>query len=166
LKLVNVKAGFVNMAKLSPGVLEALRNAGATEEMIACAQAKEREEHQAVVVKNRSRETERKRRHRATQRAARPAVTQVEPPSIAATVKVSLWDRLLSAANGNVAHSIEEAGPIADLLEQGCDLDLDILPIVSRMVPSLPRPLRTWGAPWLVREILAAREARLAGHPV
>jgi hypothetical protein len=31
-----------------------------------------------------------------------------------------------------------DPGPIADLLEQGCDLDLDILPTVARMV----RPLR------------------------
>jgi hypothetical protein len=32
--------------------------------------------------------------------------------------------------------------------------------IVAREVPELPRPLRNWGAPWLVREILAAREQR------
>ena len=49
------------------------------------------------------------------------------------------------------------------VIEQGCDLDLDILPIVAREVPELPRPLRNWGAQWLVREILAARDQRLAG---
>jgi hypothetical protein len=36
------------------------------------------------------------------------------------------------------------------LLDQGCDLEADILPIVAREVPELPRPLRNWGAPWLV----------------
>jgi hypothetical protein len=43
---------------------------------------------------------------------------------------------------------------------------MDILPIVARTVPELSRPLKNWGAQWLVREILAAREQRLAGHPV
>jgi hypothetical protein len=56
--------------------------------------------------------------------------------------------------------------PIQALLDQGCDLEADILPIVAREVPDLPRPLKNWGAPWLLREILAAREQRLAGHPV
>jgi hypothetical protein len=31
-------------------------------------------------------------------------------------------------------------------------------------LPELPRPLKNWGAPWLVRDILAARDQRLAGH--
>jgi hypothetical protein len=47
--------------------------------------------------------------------------------------------------------------PISSLLEQGCDLDLDVLPVVAARVPDL-RPLKKWGAPWLVREILAARD--------
>jgi hypothetical protein len=37
----------------------------------------------------------------------------------------------------------------------------DILPTVSRTVPELPRPLKSWGAQWLVQEILAARDRRL-----
>jgi hypothetical protein len=56
--------------------------------------------------------------------------------------------------------------PIRALLDQGCDLEADILPTVARTVPELPRPLKKWGAPWLVRDILAAREQRLAGHRV
>ena len=32
-----------------------------------------------------------------------------------------------------------------------------MLPIVARELPELPRPLKNWGAPWLAREILAAR---------
>jgi len=38
---------------------------------------------------------------------------------------------------------------------------LNVLPIVAREVPELPRPLKNWGAPWLVRDILAARDQRL-----
>ena len=41
------------------------------------------------------------------------------------------------------------------------DLEADILPIIAREVPELPRPLKKWGAPWLVRDVLAARDQRL-----
>jgi hypothetical protein len=75
----------------------------------------------------------------------------------------SLRVRLIDAAHGNV-DGFADLTPISMLIQQGCDLDLDILPIVAREVPELPRPLKKWGAPWLVRDILAAREARLAGH--
>jgi hypothetical protein len=76
-----------------------------------------------------------------------------------------LHGRLLDAAHGNfdLSANIE---PIRTLLDQGCDLEADILPIVAREVPELPRPLKNWGALWLVREILAARDQRLAGQPV
>ena len=40
------------------------------------------------------------------------------------------------------------------------------MPTVARTVPELTRPLKNWGAQWLVREILAAREQRLPGHRV
>jgi formylglycine-generating enzyme required for sulfatase activity len=56
--------------------------------------------------------------------------------------------------------------PISGLLDQGCDLEADVLPTVTRTMSDLPRPLKRWDAPWLVREIRAAREQRLAGHPV
>jgi hypothetical protein len=49
---------------------------------------------------------------------------------------------------------------------RACDLEADVVPIVARELPELPRPLKNWGAPWLVGEILAAREQRLAGHRV
>jgi hypothetical protein len=42
----------------------------------------------------------------------------------------------------------------------------DVVPSVAREVPDLPRPLKNRRAPWLVREILAAREQRPAGHKV
>ena len=60
--------------------------------------------------------------------------------------------------------------PIVALIrDQACDLEGDVLPIVARELPELGgvrRPLKNWGAPWLVREILAARDQRLAGQPV
>jgi hypothetical protein len=73
--------------------------------------------------------------------------------------------RLIDAAHGNV-DGFADLTPISMLIQQGCDLELDVLPVVALEVPELPRPLRNWGAPWLVREILAAREQRLAGHRV
>ena len=51
--------------------------------------------------------------------------------------------------------------PIRALLAQGCDLEADVLPTVARTVPELRRPLKNWGAQWLVREILEARDRRL-----
>jgi hypothetical protein len=53
---------------------------------------------------------------------------------------------------------VADITPIRALLDQGCDLEADVVPIVAREVPELPRPLRNWGAQWLVREILAARD--------
>jgi hypothetical protein len=52
---------------------------------------------------------------------------------------------------------------IRALLDKGCDLEADVLPTVARTVPALLHPLKSWGAQWLVREILDARERRL--HP-
>jgi hypothetical protein len=72
---------------------------------------------------------------------------------------------LFVAAHGNIDLNAS-TDPIRTLLEQGCDLEADILPVVAREVPELPRPLKNWGAPWLVRDILAGREQRLAGHRV
>jgi hypothetical protein len=42
-----------------------------------------------------------------------------------------------------------DLAPIRALLDQGCDLEAVILPIVARELPELPRPLKNWGAPWL-----------------
>jgi hypothetical protein len=71
--------------------------------------------------------------------------------------------RLIDASNGNM-DALSDIAPIRGLIEQGCDLEADVLPIVARMLPELPRPLKNWGAPWLVRDILAARDQRLSGH--
>jgi hypothetical protein len=74
---------------------------------------------------------------------------------------VSLKGLLVHAAGGNVDREADVL-TIRRLLDEGCDLEADILPTVARIVPKLPRPLRHWGEPWLAREILAAREQRLA----
>jgi hypothetical protein len=71
---------------------------------------------------------------------------------------------LVNAAAWNVDREAD-ISPIVELLNtQGCDLRLDVLPVVAREVPELPRPLRNWGAPWLVRKILAAGSSRLSGR--
>jgi hypothetical protein len=70
----------------------------------------------------------------------------------------ALRARLVEAAQHHI-DPMADVAPIRALLAQGCDLE-------AREVPELPRPLKNWGAPWLVREILAAREQRLAGHRV
>jgi hypothetical protein len=53
-----------------------------------------------------------------------------------------LWLRLLEAAEGNFEAS-SDISPIRALIDQGCDLEADILPIIAREVPELPRPLKT-----------------------
>jgi hypothetical protein len=53
--------------------------------------------------------------------------------------------------------------------DQDCDLEADVLPILAHLAAARPvgaSAIRNLGAPWLIREILAAREQRLAGHRV
>jgi hypothetical protein len=49
--------------------------------------------------------------------------------------------RLIDASHGNI-DPLADISPIRALIEQGCDLDLDALPIVVREKPDLPRPLK------------------------
>jgi hypothetical protein len=42
--------------------------------------------------------------------------------------------KLLDAAGGNVHSGANDTAPIAALLEQGCDLDLDVLPAVRHLL--------------------------------
>jgi hypothetical protein len=72
---------------------------------------------------------------------------------------------LTEAARGNF-DPFANLEPMRDVIRQGCDLEQDVAPVVARLIPELPRPLKNWGAPRLVREILAARDQRLAGRPV
>jgi hypothetical protein len=78
---------------------------------------------------------------------------------------VDIRKRLIQAAQGHFDPAAD-VEPIRGLLDQGCDLEADVLPTVARTVPDMPRPLKRWDAQWLVREILAAREQRLAAHRV
>jgi hypothetical protein len=80
--------------------------------------------------------------------------------------RVLIGDRrrvIFDAAQGNVDPAAD-IGPIKALLDQGCSFKRDVLPIVAQMVPELPRPLKNWGAKWLVQAILEARDQRL--HPI
>jgi glycerol uptake facilitator-like aquaporin len=73
--------------------------------------------------------------------------------------------RLIDASNGNI-DALADVSPIRALLDQGCDLELDILPVVAREVPELPRPLRNWGAPWLDLPSMAGpADYGALGHP-
>jgi hypothetical protein len=47
--------------------------------------------------------------------------------------------RLIDASNGNI-DALADISPIRALLEHGCDLEADILPVIVREVPELPRP--------------------------
>jgi hypothetical protein len=52
--------------------------------------------------------------------------------------------------------------PIAAVLEQGCNIDLDVLPAVRDMVAIDGQPpLKSWGVPWLAEEIIRRRDARM-----
>jgi hypothetical protein len=75
------------------------------------------------------------------------------------TMALPLRRLLVDAARHNVdvTASVE---PIQHLIDIGYDLEADILPVVARMVPELPRPLRSWGAQWPTQEIIAAHDRR------
>jgi hypothetical protein len=72
---------------------------------------------------------------------------------------LSLKELLVNAARGNVDRAADVL-TIRAMLDKGCDLEADVLPVVARTVPELPRPLKNWGAQWLLQEILAARDKR------
>jgi hypothetical protein len=148
-------------------VVEALQAAGATEEMIAAAVGAAGE----FRIPQRAKWAAKKRRQRAATRAAavlRDGVRLGWPPPNAVprdeTINISLRDRLIDASNGNM-DALSDISPIRALIEQGCDLEADVVPIVAREIPELLRPLKNWGAPWLVRDILAARDQRLIRNP-
>jgi hypothetical protein len=171
---------------LRPEVIAALRSAGATEEMIAAAVKAGGEfptpqrgrvgrprKYLTRAECDRAYYERRKQREKIHEKTSQHDKTHEKTPpeeiredTLAITrVRADLRGRLEEAAGG-MADPGADVYPIQALLDQGCDLDADVLPVVAREVPELPRPLKKWGAPWLVRDILAAREARLAGHPV
>jgi hypothetical protein len=166
-------------ASLPQKVITAFRSAGATEEMIARAglvfaslpreapgrprkYRNSKEADHAYYVRKRDRLREMQAispkngakplpgADRLMQHESVVAREEASPP-------VSLQQRLEEAcqANYDARVSVE---PIEALLAQGCDLEADVLPTVARTVPELPRPLKNWGAKWLVREIMSRDE--------
>jgi hypothetical protein len=149
---------------LLTAVVEALRSAGAAEEIIAAA-VKAGGAFCDSPPRQRGRRrlyADRALRDRAY-RERKKARDEIAGRSLFRLVPIGhLRGRLLDVAQGHFDLSADLA-PIRALLDQGCDLEADVVPIVARELPELPRPLKNWGAPWLVRDILAARDQRLAG---
>jgi hypothetical protein len=161
--------------------VKAFRSAGATEEMIAKARLifgslpseppgrprmykNAKEADHAFYMRHRDRfremrEISRKNGHHPLPSEYVEAVgrtligTEMLPPARV----LSLKELLIDAAGGNVDREADVL-TIRAMLDKGCDLEADVLPTVARTVPELPRPLKNWGAQWLVQEILAARE--------
>jgi hypothetical protein len=77
---------------------------------------------------------------------------------------LSLLLALKHAANGNIQPACTDVEPIRDLLQQGCDLDLDILPAVRDLLTDpIQPPLKRWSVPWLAAEIVRRQDER-TGH--
>ena len=57
--------------------------------------------------------------------------------------------RLIEASNGN-RDALSDISPIRALLDQGCDLEADVVPVVARMLPDLPRPLKNCTLPLII----------------
>ena len=69
--------------------------------------------------------------------------------------------RLIEAAEGNVAPGAVDVAPIQVLLAAGCDLDLDVLPVIREIAKS-QTPIKRWDYPGLIRAILRGRDIRIA----
>ena len=52
--------------------------------------------------------------------------------------------RLIEASNGNM-DALADISPIRGLIEQGCDLEADVLPVVARLLPELSAPAQKLG---------------------
>jgi hypothetical protein len=157
---------------MSPGLLDAitgaLLKAGATVEIVAAAVGAYEgwESVQRLIGRPRKyADTAARRRVQRAKKASPvgtgggPDETPARPRYAGEPDRCNLRVRLIDASHGN-ADPAADISPIRALLDQGCDLDLDVLPLVAREIPDLPRPLKNWGAPWLVQDILAARDLR------
>jgi hypothetical protein len=87
------------------------------------------------------------------------AVTAAAPD--VTTVTALLLASLIEAAGGNVAPGAVDVAPIQVLLAHGCDLDLDVLPVVREIAKS-QTPIKRWDHPGLIRAILRGRDIRIA----
>jgi hypothetical protein len=143
-------------------VVDALRSAGATEEMLAAAvgafgafgdsprrQRGRRRQYADDAARQRACRARHEIRHEIPVTDALCHEIRHETPLVRDVTPLSpigvLRERLLTAAQGHVdlTATVE---PIRALLDQGCDLEADILPTVAREVPELPRPLRNLGS--------------------
>jgi hypothetical protein len=151
----------MTLPTLQPAVIEALRSAGATEEMIAAAVKAGGEsrtphpggrprKHADTAARDRA-YRERKKRDETSfdvggtagrdetsfdARDETSFVTRDETPVARVVEGDELRDevRILNAAHWNVDRDADIA-PIRALIDQGCDLEADILPIIAREVP-------------------------------
>jgi hypothetical protein len=128
---------------------DALRSAGATEEIVALMQSC----FDACIKPGRPRQypnrTEKQRAYRA-RRKQREKSSEVKAIHAAPSLRV----RLIDASNGNI-DALADISPIRALMEQGCDLEADILPVVARLteepVEALPPAQNPPGADRLMQ---------------
>jgi hypothetical protein len=87
--------------------------------------------------------------------------TKESSSSIAtAAARANLRALLTDAAKGRVETDCANLTAIERLINEGCDLNDDIIPFVSARVPLLIKRLRTWNAKWLVEGIREASADR------
>jgi hypothetical protein len=149
------RVSLMSRDTLPKSVIEALQATGATKEMISAARVAFGTCQEGYRAKARERKRAwRARASHVTQGAIKLGLgdeiqardeTRVETPPDGRNLRA----RLIDASNGNI-DALADISPILALIEQGCDLEADILPVIAREVPELPRPLKNWGAPWLV----------------
>jgi hypothetical protein len=161
---------MMERSTLPLAVAEALEAAGATKEMVAAVSGT----FAAWQAVQRAKATERQRACRARKREREALQRDVTTPQGEADILPDivrdqiagedLLQALSLAGRGNFDISASFV-PIRALLDQGCDLQADILPVIAREVPELQRPLKNWGVAWLARDILAARDRRVHGVP-
>lgn len=96
---------------------------------------------------------ERKGRQTSSVSAGEPAAAMTISPN-------DLHRRLVDAAQGHIVPgpATEIVKPILDLVAQGCDLERHVLPAIRAVVPNLTKPLGSWGASFLRKEILALKD--------
>jgi hypothetical protein len=128
--------------KLQLEVIGALRSAGATEEIIGLVQFAF-----GACTKGRPGRPRKYKNRAECDRAYRERRRQREKTASEIARAPSLRGLLVDAARWNVDRDADVA-PVRALLDQGCDLEADVVPTVARTVPELPRPPKRWDAPW------------------
>jgi hypothetical protein len=152
----------MTLPTLLSAIVEALRSAGATEEMIASATKAAGEfaiAHPSPLRKYESGAARQKAYRDRKKRYVTRDEKRDETPPRYVTRDVTrppdarrnrfrlpteaLRGRLLEAAQGHI-DPMADVEPISGLLDQGSDLEADVLPTVTRTMSDLPRPLKRW----------------------